>query len=160
MGYTTEFAGRVDITPPLNPFEIAYLNKFSQTRRMHRTAGPYFVDGNGSHGQDHDADVIDYNWADPAQPGLWCQWVPTQDGTALVWDEGEKFYRADAWMEYIIDHFLKPSAAAQRHFALTGDPQFAAFTFDHVCNGTIDAQGEDSGDRWQLVVTDNAVTIL
>jgi hypothetical protein len=42
-------------------------------------------------------------------------------------------------MSYIIEHFLKPNA----HASSTGDPQFAGFTFDHVCNGTIEAQGED-----------------
>jgi hypothetical protein len=33
------------------------------------------------------------------------------------------------------------------------------FTFDHVVNGTIDAQGDDPDDRWQLVVVDNEVRV-
>ena len=32
------------------------------------------------------------------QPGLWCQWVPTDDGHALVWNGHEKFYRSSGWM--------------------------------------------------------------
>ncbi|HVK36196.1 MAG TPA: hypothetical protein VM428_11120 [Microlunatus sp.] len=41
MGYTTEFTGFVTVSPPLNPAEIAYLDQFSDTRRMNRPAGPY-----------------------------------------------------------------------------------------------------------------------
>jgi hypothetical protein len=32
MGYTTEFAGSVSISPPLNAHEIAYLRKFAASR--------------------------------------------------------------------------------------------------------------------------------
>ncbi len=56
MGYTTEFAGHITITPPLNAEEIAYLTKFANTRRMARTKGPYYVDNPGFAGQDHEAD--------------------------------------------------------------------------------------------------------
>lgn len=155
MGYTTDFWGEVQISPPLNQAEIDYLNKFNQTRRMDRQRGPYFVDGTGSYGQNHDADIRDFNRPPTGQPGLWCQWVPSMDGTAIEWDGGEKFYESDKWMAYLIDHFLKPGAQAQH----SGDPQFAEFTFDHVLNGEIDAQGEDPGDRWKLVVKDNKVTV-
>lgn len=153
MGYTTDFYGSVEITPPLNETERAYLRKFAETRRMNRSNGPYFVDGNGDFGQGNGPDVI-YNYNDPdTQPGLWCQWTPTEDGAAIEWDGREKFYESEAWMIYIIDHFLKPGAEASK----TDDPQFASFTFDHVVNGTIEAQGEDNDDKWRLVVEDNVV---
>ena len=42
-----------------------------------------------------------------AQPGLWCQWVPNASGTAIVWDEGEKFYYYIEWIKYLIEHFLR-----------------------------------------------------
>ena len=42
------------------------------------------------------------------QPGLWCQWVPSSDGTEIAWDEGEKFYNYEEWMQYLLDHFLTP----------------------------------------------------
>lgn len=152
MGYDTHFTGHVTITPPLNPHEIAYLGKFADTRRMNRTNGPYFVDGSGPFGQGRDADIIDYNQPDPTQPGRWCGWVPTEDGTAIEWNGVEKFYSATEWMTYLVDHFLKPGGHAQ------GQPGFEEFTFDHTVNGTIDAQGEDPDDTWQLAVTDNVVT--
>jgi hypothetical protein len=122
---------------------------------MNRTKGPYFVDGSGYAGQGHDADVIDHNRPSPGQPGLWCQWLPNDDGSALVWDEGEKAYDMAEWLEWVIDHLLKPGAVA----STVGDPQFVEFTFDHVCNGRVNADGEDSNDFWAIKVTDNAVTV-
>lgn len=162
MGYTTDFDGSVSVMPPLNPHEIAYLRKFAESRRMHRNNGPYYI-GTGAFGQDREPDIIDYNEPPPPQPGLWCQWVPTDDGTAIIWDGGEKFYEADEWMRYIIDTFLRPGAALAEDLArpIPGrvyPDELIHFTFDHVLNGTIYAQGEDCDDRWRLVVTDNTVT--
>lgn len=162
MGYSTKFAGRIAIVPPLNPQEIAYLRKFAGTRRMHRERGPYFVDGTGYAGQGHDPDIIDFNEPGDGQPGLWCHWVPTDDGAGLEWDGGEKFYYATDWMQYLIDHFLKSGAVAQEHMrsaAMSHIPDgFASFTFDHVLNGVVAAQGEEPEDQWQLTVENNQVT--
>lgn len=155
MGYTTYFDGEIAVTPPLNEVERAYLTKFANSRRMLRERGPYFVDGEGFHGQDRTEDVHDHNAPPEGQPGLWCQWVPNEDGTAIEWDQGEKFYDAPEWMAYLIEHFLQPGA----HAASSGETQFAGFTFDHVLNGEITAEGEESYDRWRLVVTDNAVRV-
>lgn len=148
MGYTTEFWGRIEINPPLSREEVEYLQKFSGTRRMNRQQGPYYVDGEGYRGQDRDHGIIDYNSPPAGQPSLWCQWVPTEDGTALEWDSGEKFYGSVEWMKYLIDHFVgpRPRAAFQLPF-LKG----------HRLDGTIDAQGEESSDRWRLIVEDSKV---
>lgn len=151
MGYTTEFEGRIEITPPLNAEEIEYLKKFNQSRRMHRTNGPYFAEPGDDFGQDHLPDIVNYNRPDPSQPGLWCGWEPTEDGTAIVWDGGEKFYHSVEWMQYLIEHFLKPACLAKLPL-----PFLQA---NHVLNGRIDAQGEEDGDRWTLVVQDNKVTV-
>lgn len=94
MGYTTDFTGRVTVTPPLNPHEIAYLTKFGTTRRMRRGNGPYFVDGTGYAGQGRDADIEDFNQQPADQPGLWCGWVPTESGDGIEWNGVEKFYRS------------------------------------------------------------------
>lgn len=155
MGYTTDFYGDVEVDPPLNEKEIQFLNKFNQTRRMERNNGPYFVDGTGFMGQGLDPDVIDGNRPPAGQPGLWCQWVPSEDGTRIKWDQGEKFYDPADWMEYIIDHFLKPGAVG----ALHNGNELEGFTFDHVVSGTIEAQGEDPDDRWLLIVDNNLVKV-
>src|SRR5690349_23867728 len=84
MGYTTYFNGSIDIVPPLNEDEISFLKDFATTRRMHRANGPLFVKGEGHYGQGHGPDEIyDSNRPDPDQPGLWCQWVPSEDGTYI-----------------------------------------------------------------------------
>lgn len=153
MGYSTDFTGQVEVDPPLNLAEVNYLTKFNDTRRMHRESGPYFVEGTGYAGQGRDADIIEYNDSGPGQPGLWCKWIPTEDGRGIEWDGAEKFYDAAEWMEYLIDHFLKEGAEASQ----VDDPQFEEFTFDHTVNGIIEAQGEDPQDRWNLVVKDNEV---
>lgn len=151
MGYTTYFTGSIDVVPPLDKGEIEYLTKFSQSRRMKRTKGPYFVEGSGFRGQEHESDVTDHNTPPDGQPGLWCQWIPTEDGTQIVWDGGEKFYESHEWMKYLIEHFLKPGALAIG--------KVAAITGGHICNGEIEAQGEESDDKWMLVVENNAVYV-
>lgn len=158
MGYTTDFEGRIEIEPALNDLEIRYLIRFSETRRMDREKGPYFIGGAGYAGQDCGPDEIyNYNKPHSSQPGLWCQWLPTEDGTALVWNGAEKFYEAAAWMQYLMDHFVGCVPAAKeelRELTDVGD-----FLQGHVCNGAISAQGEEPSDMWLLEVKDNQVFV-
>ncbi|MGA8116100.1 MAG: hypothetical protein WCA46_20770 [Actinocatenispora sp.] len=167
MGYTTTFTGRVTVVPPLNGHEIDYLERFAGSCRMHRTKGPYFVDGGGHRGQDIEPDVLDGGRAaPPEQPGRWCGWVPSADGSSLGWDGGEKFYDSAEWMAYLIDTFLRPGAAVDRERAdpTAGRVQpeaFAHFTFDHTVSGVIEAEGEDEEEgRWRLEVRDNTVHVV
>jgi hypothetical protein len=83
--------------------------------------------------------VLDYNNAPLGQPGLWCQWIPTEDGTAIEWDGCEKFYDYIEWLEYLIENFLKP--------------------WGYVLEGTCEWQGEDRQDRGRIVVNNNVVKI-
>jgi hypothetical protein len=142
MGYTTSFEGQVTVDPQLNPAEIAYLAEFADSRRHQRPDGPYST-------ADCAYDYPGYNTPPEGQPSLWCNWESTDDGTGIRWNGAEKFYSATAWMQYLIDHFLKPGAAAQ------GQPGFEKFTFDHTVTGLIKAQGDETGDTWELVVVDN-----
>jgi hypothetical protein len=113
MGYTTYFDGQIDLDKPLTPDQIKILQEFQS--KDHR----------------------DEPWA--KKLGLiWCQWEPTEDGTAIMWDQGEKFYDYDIWMEVIIDKFIKP--------------------WGLVANGSITWSGEDSEDQGVLEVDDNVVT--
>jgi hypothetical protein len=177
VGYTTEFSGEVTITPPLNQQEIAYLERFSESRRMRRTQGPYYANPGNDWGQSGTG-ILDYNEPPQQQPGLWCHWVPTEDGSAICWNGAEKFYDGAEWMAYLIDTFLKPDATVQQELrALTAaggttvpalpqaqdgwvyPAEFAGFTFNHTVNGAIDADGEASDDIWRLVVRNNVVSI-
>lgn len=155
MGYTTEFFGAIAVEPPLNEAECDYLERFAKSRRMDRERGPYFTEGSGFLGQGDDADIREFNRPAEGQPGLWCQWVPDESGARIEWDGGEKFYEAERWMAYLIDHFLRPGAIASR----SADPQFARFSFDHVLDGEIEAQGEEPDDKWLLRVEQNRVRI-
>lgn len=149
MGYTTEFMGGIDVVPALNEQEIEFLRVFSETRRMKRKEGPYYVDRDGNYGQDLDnPNVIDSNQPHDGQPGLWCQWVSNDEGTVIEWDEGEKFYNSAEWMAYIIEHFLGQHPLAKKELP---------FLQGHVLNGIIDAAGESYDDRWQLIVNNNKV---
>ena len=151
MGYTTDFSGTFKVEPPLNQEEIAFLNKFSRTRRMECKQGPYYVDRGGLAGQDHDdKEITDYNSPPQGQPGLWCDWVASDDGTEIEWDGGEKFYHADKWIEYLIEHFVGPNPKAKSHLT---------FIQPHVISGTVDAAGEVPDDRWRMVVTDSVVDV-
>jgi hypothetical protein len=39
---------------------------------------------------------------------LWCKWEPDDTGEYIGWEGGEKFYDYVEWLQYLIDHFLKP----------------------------------------------------
>jgi len=151
MGYTTEFEGKIEITPALSQDLIEYINNFGDTRRIKRNSkvlknmhngefsfnGDYGVEGEYFIGDDN-CGIIDYNDPPKTQPGLWCDWEITEDGKYIQWNEVEKFYDAEIWMQYIIDNFI-------------GN--------DYSCNGTINAQGEESNDQWDLIVENNKVRV-
>jgi hypothetical protein len=111
MGYTTEFDGRVGISPPLNAHEIAYLRKFAASRRMDRARGPYFVDGSGPFGQDHDDDIRDFN-KPPAGTG-----GPAAGAGAAA--EFERVYRAN--VDAVSAYFARRTADPQLVADLTAD---------------------------------------
>jgi hypothetical protein len=159
MGYDTTFEGWFDLNKPLTEAHKNYLNRFSKTRRMKRDeakaaeledpireavslpVGPegcYFVGAGGLYGQDKDESVIEYNYPPSNQPGLWCQWIPNEDGTQIRWDEGEKFYSYVKWLEYMIKHLLNP--------------------WGYTLNGKVRWQGEDMYDLGTITVKNNKVT--
>lgn len=160
MGYSTEFKGEFRLNKPLAPEHKAYLEKFAETRRFKRnesitatrpdpireavglpagTDGGYFVGLRIPRHREYSApDVVDYNREPAGQPSLWCQWVPSDDGSAIKWDGGEKFYDYVEWLEYIIQHFLTP--------------------WGYTLNGDVQWQGEEPGDIGLIVVKDSVVT--
>jgi hypothetical protein len=148
MGYTTDFTGKFELNKKLDLETYMFLRKLNDTRRMARKTdkkygveGEFFVDG----GEDDDrffsnkakSNIIDYNTPPKTQPGLWCQWTPTEDAKHIEWDEGEKFYAYIEWLEYIIEKVLKPKG--------------------YKLNGEVEYQGEDPSDFGMIVVTDNVV---
>ena len=144
MGYSTDFDGSFELNKPLTPKMAKFLTMFNETRRMNRNVdevfgvnGEFFVFGSGSFGQDHDSNIVDYNKPPTTQPGLWCQWTPSEDLNAIVWDGGEKFYCYVEWLVYLINKILAPNG--------------------YTLNGTVTWQGEDTGDVGEIFVEDNKV---
>ena len=159
MGYTTDFKGSFTLSKPATPEQIEYLNRFSYTRRMKRDVeklneqykgefglpgtgygeeGEFFCKRDGDFGQSNDASIVDHNHPPSTQPGLWCQWVLTEDGWELEWDGGEKFYCYVEWLQYLIENF------------------FSRWGIE--INGTVKWQGEDMDDRGRIKVEGNKIT--
>lgn len=124
MGITTSFEGSFNLDHRLSPEHSAYLKQFSQTRRMKWSVslledradpvreavglplgpeGSFFVGGESRPiWKGGDPAISDHNQPPIGQPGLWCLWVPTEDGRAIVWNGGDKFYSYTDWLEYLI----------------------------------------------------------
>jgi hypothetical protein len=160
MGYTTDFNGEFSCTPALSPEHRVFLKQFGDTRRMKRDAekasllpdpireavglpigvdGGNFVGGVGMAGQDRDDSVLEYNYPPSSQPGLWCQWTPSEDGSIIEWDGSEKFYDYVEWLEYLIEQYLKP--------------------WGYTINGRTEWQGEDRDDVGAIEVVANEVHV-
>jgi len=164
MGYHTDFSGEFSVTPGLKPEHKTYLEHFSRSRRVKRNpkltkdieesnkntirldAGlplgkdsGYYVDIE-NFGQNQTNDITDYNTPPAGQPELWCQWIPTEDGTAIEWDQGENFYNYVDWIEYLIKHFLEP--------------------WGYKLNGKVKWIGSNTDDFGTISIKDNAVTII
>ena len=165
MGYTTNFNGSWTVTPALDAAQLAYLRAFNGSRRMKYNPNivqdlpdplrvavglPVGVDGcyyvNGNFQIWHDTaeklaaqGIVDHNRPPEGQPGLWCNWVPSKDGTRIKWDEGEKFYKYTEWIAYLIHHFLKP--------------------WECELDGTVLWQGEEYSDLGKIEITDNLIRV-
>jgi hypothetical protein len=95
-----------------------------------------------------------YNRVAAGQPELWCHWAPCLDGCCLSSNGNENFYEPVAWMRYLIQHFLKPGAAASR----SGLPAFEHFTFDHRLEGMVVGCRRDTKELFAVVVKGSRVT--
>lgn len=69
-----------------------------------------------------------------------CQWVPNDDGTAIVWDEGGKFYDYVDHLKDMITEFLDARGCR--------------------LNGIVTWHGEEYRDVGTIWVQDNVVNVL
>jgi len=148
MGYSTDFEGEFKLDKPLHPKIFYFLNKLAETRRMKRKLpeelygieGEFYIYGGQSgFSDDGTPDVIDSNAPPSTQPARWLQWITNEKGTAIEWDQGEKFYEYEAWLRYLIDKILAPNG--------------------YVMNGEVKWQGESMDDRGLLIVKNNKLKI-
>lgn len=112
MGYTTDFGGAFRLNKKLKKAHEKKLRDFASQ--------PHSKEEDGC-------------------PGGYCQWVPTDDGEAIVWDGNEKFYDYIEWIEYLIKKFLKP--------------------WGYVLNGEVEWVGEHPRDVGKIEVKDNEVIV-
>lgn len=88
----------------------------------------------------NDFEIVDTltEWADGKGPcEAYCQWELTKDRKAFKWDNNEKFYDYQNWLQHIIDDLLLPKG-----YSLSGEVEF---------------QGEEIGDHGWLYIEDNKV---
>ncbi|HUW00752.1 MAG TPA: hypothetical protein VMW08_00230 [Acidimicrobiales bacterium] len=111
MGYTTTFEGEIKIEPPLTDRQAERLNAAAEAARD---------DG-----------------VQPTRYATNCDWRVYDHGSAIRWDESEKFYDAAAWMVWMISQLPDTRTA----------------------NGAIAAEGEEPGDQWRLRVVDGKVFV-
>lgn len=168
MGYTTEFTGRFKLTPHLNKAQVKYLQAFCESRRMKRdeqivkqqpdslreSVGlPVGTDGEFCVSNSDDnmcfltreemkkrSGVLDYNEPPGDQPGLWCLWVPTDDGRHLRWNGREKFYHYSEWLNYMVKSFFK--------------------LWGVRLDGYVTWKGQDRGDRGMIVADGEIISVL
>lgn len=152
MGYTTNFQGKLKLNKQLTLDHYNFLNKLAETRRMARNVGDeygiegeFYVDGGGLSGQATEENVIDHNKPPRTQPGLWLQWVPTEDGKFIEWSGGEKFYSYVEWLKYLND-VVFPWLDSE-------DP----YKFD---SGSITWEGEEFSDRGSITASDGKLTVV
>lgn len=120
MGYTTTFVGDITFNKNLTEDLKTEINKFCEKRHC---KGNLTSEG--------------YNIEEDYAPSLWCNWEVSEEGNSLRWNESEKSYSMDKWLEVIIDKFLIKEGV--------------------ICNGTVLAYGENPGDVWRIRVVDNKV---
>lgn len=158
MGYTTEFEGSCQFDTPLTQSQVAYIHAFSRTRRMKRDEslvsllsdplrnsvglpigceGEYYVGDEGLF--PGEKGIIDCNCPAATQPGLWCGWTVSVDGTTFEWDGCEKFYSYIEWLHYMIDNFFAPWG---KHMS-----------------GIITWEGEDERDTGTIRINSNHVNV-
>lgn len=141
MGYSTQYLGRLDIAPRLNPEETVWLRAFQRTHRGLHPDDPYAVPMNPG------AEAVGHPLVEESSPGVLIiprglhsfDWHPCTDGCCLQWKQVEKSNHATVELQYLIDHFLRPGAFA----ASDTRADFAPFTFDHTVSGTIAAERQD-----------------
>jgi hypothetical protein len=175
VGYTTKFNGSFKLDKPLTADQIAYLNRFSETRRMKRDTkiaetlsdgirkavrlpigkeAGFFVGGAGFCGQERDNSILEYNDPPEGQPGLWCQWVTNTNANDVTL----------GW---------RPDSIAEegREIGWNGGEKFYNYVewlvyiienflkpWGYILNGEVEWQGEERSDIGLLVVRNNVVS--
>lgn len=113
MGYNTNLSGRFTLDKPLEPQHLAMLRGLCDLDRTDTPEGA---------------------------PDSYCQWEPTEDGTAIRYNGEEKFYYYAEWITWICTTLLGP--------------------WGYRANGVVKWAGDDVEDHGEIRCVDNAVTAV
>lgn len=105
------FLGRIEVRPPLNEAERAYLIALAQSSSTLRGTPT----GRG----------------DSSVPFARLAWESCADGCCLTWSALEQSLHLLPSLRFLVDHLLKPGARAEGH------KRFPEFTCDHVLDGVV-----------------------
>lgn len=152
MAYSIDYIGHISVFPPLNEAEFSFLTAFCESTHELGMA-KYDVSDNPR--APHPAGAVRALERPNDLPGVFCPWLPSCTGRCFVIpNDGSDRRDAAVWLEFLIDHFLKPGAQASR----SGIEEFASFAFDHRVDAVVAAHRSDSGALWLIRADGDEVT--
>lgn len=173
-GYDTQFSGEFKLNRDLSPELHEYLKYFSSKKRVKwgnlpeefGTDGGYYYEGMTDFVSEYmfGKKVSEYNPVRVAsvkcpdnQPNSWCNWIPSKDGTRIVWNTRKYFNDYVNWLRYIINHFLE-----DRGYFLNGEVYYCGDCTLNYIHAEIedDERSCDSADddHGFITVKDNVVS--
>ena len=129
--HDTAFLGRIEVRPPLNEAERDFLVDLARSSSTLRGTPT----GRG----------------DDSVPFVYLAWEPCEKGCCLTWSGKERSRTMQLSLRFVVDHLLGQGAKASGH------KSFAAFTCDHVLNGTVVGRRYDDERVYVAEVTGNTV---
>jgi hypothetical protein len=148
MAYSTHYLGHIRVRPALNEAEFAYLTAFGETAHVVEDPHRYHVSDNPRAPlpvtPDRGYRILERR---DDLPDVMCPWVPACGGECLAIgrDDGQQ-RDAAKWLQFLLDHFLRPGAEATR----SDLDEFAEFTFDHTLGAVVAAHRSDTGRLWLI----------
>jgi hypothetical protein len=125
------FLGRIEVRPPLNEAERAYLAALARSSSTLRGTPT----GRG----------------DSSVPFAHLAWESCEAGCCLTWTASEWSRHMLASLRFLVDHLLRPGAKAEGH------KRFPGFTCDHVLDGVVAGRMPRDSQVYVAEVTANRV---
>lgn len=131
MGYTTKFKGRFDIIDSESGKKVAIKGKAKKvlnilsnndTRDLHK-----FSHDELPKSGDNINFVIEGVEFNTNFYSYYCQWVLTEDEDGIEWDQNEKFYEYEKWLNIILEKVLRPNG-----FDLVGQVAYRGEAFEDI----------------------------
>ena len=161
MGYSTDFNGKIKISPKLKDNDKEFLDKFFQIRHMKRDMTKlkdisedlikecgkdgcfYLKDYDGIKEMADVKTIININDSGD-MPSFWCDLEIVEEigETFIQWNGSEKTYGVNVengWFTWLIDNFFKPCG--------------------YVLNGEMTWQGEYDDDTGTIKIENNIVSL-